>query len=484
MSSRPTFRARNSLLCLTLALGQLVAPVTAKEIQLPNLGDASAIVSPQQEYELGQAWARSFRAQVPTSIDAQLADYTEKLMGRLAQYSELENKELDIIMVDNPTLNAFAVPGGVVGVHTGLFQHAQSEGQISAVLAHELAHLSQRHFARGVEQQRRSTIPMLAAMMTSLVLAATVGGDAGLAALTATQAAALDARLKFSRQNEQEADRIGIQTMAAAGMDPHQAPEMFEQMLKATQYSKRPPEFLLTHPVTEKRIADTRNRARRFVERPQPPSLDYHLMRARIRFALAENPSSAAKAFASEIEGFSLLPEASHYGLVLAYTEIKRLDEAREELNELLKLRPNHVSYILADADLDVAQGNFDGALRKLNRALKENPGNHPLSIRIAEISMESGQYHVGEQLLVKHAKSRPKDTYVWYLLAEIHGLTGDILALHQARAEYFILTGIYDKALKQLKLAQKMSRGNYRLTTILEEKVRLVHNYMEDRDS
>ncbi|WP_299982552.1 M48 family metalloprotease [uncultured Pseudoteredinibacter sp.] len=475
------------LACLTLSLSLAFAasPLSAqkKEIKLPSLGDAtSGIVSPQQEYKLGQAWARSFRAQVPTSIDAQLADYTEKLMSKLAEHSELHHKQLDIIMVDNPTLNAFAVPGGVVGVHTGLFAYAQSEGQLGAVLAHELAHLSQRHFARGVEQQQRNTLPMLAALMTSLVLAATTSGDAGLAALSATQAAAIDAKLRFSRQNEQEADRIGIQTMAAAGLDPYQAPAMFEQMLKATQFSRRPPEFLLTHPVTEKRVADTRNRARRYVERPLPPSLDFHLMRSRVRLALAETPSRAAKSFASELEGHSLLSEASRYGLLLALIDMKEIKKAQEQLDILLEDNPEHVSYLIAKADLMAANGNYDGALMDLRLALKKNPHNHPVTVRLAELYMESGQYHRGEQLLLKHSRQRPHDTYVWYLLAEIHGLTGDILNLHQARAEYFVLNGIYDKALHQLKLAQKMARGNYRLSTILEEKIRQVYNMIEDQ--
>ncbi|MCV6615155.1 MAG: M48 family metalloprotease [Cellvibrionaceae bacterium] len=480
MRSPGLFSKPLGLICLALALGSGPS-LGANDIQLPNLGDSSGIVSPQQEYKLGQAWARAFRAQVPTSTDAQLADYTEKLLAKLAEYSELENKELDILMVENPTLNAFAVPGGVVGVHTGLFRYAQSEGQMAAVLAHELAHLSQRHFARGVEHQKRNSIPMLAALMTSLVLAATVGGDAGIAAMSATQAAALESKLRFSRQNEKEADRIGIQTMAAAGMDPYQAPAMFEQMLRATQYSKRPPEFLLTHPVTEKRIADTKSRARRYAPRPQPESLDYHLMRSRVRLALAEAPSQAAKAFSSELEGQSLLPEASRYGLTLALIEMKKFKRAQTELDILLKQRPDHVSYQIAEADLIAARGDYDGALGKLRRALTAKPGNHPLIIRIAELSMESGQYHYGEQLLIKHSRARPKDTYVWYLLAEIHGLNGNILQLHQARAEYFILNGIYDKAMHQIVLAQKMARGNYRLSTMLEEKRRQVQAMMEE---
>lgn len=463
------------LISLTLCL-----PVQAKEIQLPNLGDASSgVVSLQQEKALGEAWSRAFRSQVPTSSDPQLADYTEKLLQNLAQYSEIQHKQLNVIMVENSSMNAFAVPGGVVGVHTGLFRYAKTEAQLSSVLAHELAHLSQRHFARGVEKQRNSSIPTMAAMLASLVLAATVGGDAGIAAMSVTQAAALDSRLRFSRQNEQEADRIGMKTMSAAGIDPYAAADMFEQMLQSTRYSKRPPEFLLSHPVTEKRIADTRNRAMRYPRKATETSLGYQLMRARVMLSLSETPGAAVKRFVRELEGETLSKEASRYGLVLALIETSQLKRARQELNNLLEQRPNHVSYLIADADWKLANGDQQGAISALSEPLYQRPSNHPLNVRLAEILMEAGEYGICEEILQDHSKRRPKDDYVWYLLAEVHGLAGNILGVHQARAEYFTLNGIYDKALKQLRLAQDMSRGDYRLSTILEEKVKAVKDML-----
>jgi len=471
-----------SPVAIAMCLG---APMSqAKEIELPNLGDAaSGIVSPQQEKELGEAWARSFRAQVPTSSDPQLADYTEKLMQQLVQYSSLNDKKLNIIMVENPSMNAFAVPGGVVGVHTGLFRYAKTEAQLSSVLAHELAHLSQRHFARGVEQQRNSSMPMMAAMMASLVLAATVGGDAGIAAMSATQAVALDARLKFSRQNEQEADRIGMQTMAAAGIDPYAAADMFEQMLQATRYSKRPPEFLLSHPVTERRIADTRNRAMRFPRRHTEQSLDYQLMRARVMMQLAETPGTAVKRFSSELSGDTQSIEASRYGLTIALIGSDQLSRAKPYLDGLLKNRPDHASYLIAQADWQLANDDKDQAINTLSDALQRRPNNHPLNVRLAEVLMQVGEYAICEEVLQAHSKRRPKDDYVWYLLAETHGLAGNILGVHQARSEYFILNGIYDKALKQLRLAQNMVRGDYRQSTILEEKIRSVRRMMDQQE-
>jgi beta-barrel assembly-enhancing protease len=445
-------------------------------LNLPELGDASSgVVSRQKEYELGQTWLRLYRSQVPTSSDPLLYDYIEQLLTELARHSELKNRQLELIVVKNPSMNAFAVPGGVVGVHTGLFLFADNEDQLSSVLAHELAHLSQRHFARGVEQRQKASIPTMAAMLASLVLAATAGGDAGIAAMTATQAAALDAQLRFSRQNEQEADRIGMQTMVGAGKNPEAVPEMFEGMLRSTRYSRRPPEFLLTHPVTESRIADSRNRAGKYSTRQYPDNLDYHLMRARIRLTHENTPQDGVKRFTSEVEGESNSPEASRYGLVLALTATNQTERAKEAFKPLIEKSPDKIAYRIAAIDIEVADENYDNAIKLLETGLKQWPENHPLNVRYAEVLMKDSQYALCEEVLEAHVKRRPKDDYVWYLLAEVHGLAGNIFGVHKARAEYFILNGVYDKAQQQLQNALKLSKGNYHQTALLEERLKQV---------
>ncbi|WP_225318311.1 M48 family metallopeptidase [Cellvibrio sp. KY-YJ-3] len=212
------------------------------EIELPNLGDTSSImISPVQEKILGQRWLRAYRSQVPTSSDPLIIDYLEQLFARLLPHSQLDDKRIDLVVAQNNTLNAFAVPGNIIGVHTGLLNYAKTENQLAAVLAHEMGHLSQRHYARRLEQQKNMMMPMLAGMLAGLVLAANSNSDAGVAAIMGTQAAAQQASLAFSRQNEQEADRIGMQTMIQAGLDPHAAADMFEEMVRANRLNRRPP---------------------------------------------------------------------------------------------------------------------------------------------------------------------------------------------------------------------------------------------------
>ena len=276
---------RTATVVLLSSLPGITNATPTDELKLPNLGEAStSLFSAEYEHQLGRTWLRIFRSQVPTVDDPLLFDYLEDLIYKLVTHSQLEDRRVELVVVDNPTINACAVPGGVIGVHNGLLMYAQTEDELATVLAHEIAHLSQRHFSRGVEFRKNQQPLNLAAMLAGLVIMATAGGDAGLAAISAAQAAAQDSALRYSRGNEQEADRIGMQTMVDAGMDPHAAPAMFERMLQASRYSSgnRVPEFLRTHPLSESRIADTRNRAREYPKLIRQTSLNYQLMRARV----------------------------------------------------------------------------------------------------------------------------------------------------------------------------------------------------------
>ncbi len=473
------------LLCFAAGLLSFGASAQARHIELPELGDASsAFVSPVQERRLGEAWLRMFRSRVPTVNDPLLTDYLEHLLARLAAVSQLSDTRLSLVVVRNPSINAFAVPGGVVGIHDGLLLHAQHEDELGAVLAHELAHLSQRHFARGVEQQARSGVPNMLALLSSIVIAATVGGDAGLAAMTATQAAAQQSRLRFSRQNEQEADRIGMQTLANAGMDPEAMPRMFERMLDATRlYGSRPPEFLLTHPVTESRVADSRARATRLP--PVEPRIDlgFQLMRTRIQLRYDENASYSIKRFEAELENQRGNLEAHRYGLALAQLEQRNLDAARDQLAPLLATRPDRLEYLILEAEIDTAAGYTDRARRRLEGLLRLSPDNHPLTMALAGVLQRQRDYAGAAQLLAEHAQKRPDDPQVWYELAELNGLTGDILGVHKARAEFFVLTGSLDQAQRQLGYALDMTRGDFLESQRVQARISDIQTMREELD-
>jgi predicted Zn-dependent protease len=388
--------------------------------------------------------------------------------------------------VDNPTINAFAVPGGVIGIHNGLMSYAQTEDELATVLAHEIAHLSQRHFSRGVEFQKTQQPLALAGMLAGLILMATVGGDAGMAALSASQAASQDAALRYSRSNEQEADRVGMQTMVAAGMDPPAAPAMFERMLAASRYSssEKIPEFLRTHPLSESRISDTSNRARQYPKQIRQISLDYQLMRARVANQLAETPEKAVEQFRGELQGTPRSREAAQYGLVLALTAAGRPDEASLELDGIWSGDKDRIEYILADTDIDILRNQPGKAVDKLASRLKLSPGNHPLTMAYATALMKNQQPHIAEEVLVAQSKRRANDPGLWYLLAEVQGLSGNIVGLHQSRAEYFILNGILDQAERQLMYALKLTRDDYHTTAKINQRLRDIARMREQIES
>ncbi len=426
-------------------------------------------MSLSQEYLLGRAWLMQFRRQAPILSDPQLQDYTERLIYRLVETSQLRERRLEIVLVDAKSINAFAVPGGVVGVHNGLILAAQSEAQLASVLGHELAHLSQRHFSRSQENAQKSQKMALVGLLGGLVAAAAGGGDAAIAAMAGSQAAAQDASLRYSRQHEQEADRVGMQNTVASGFDPYGAAGMFEVMqAESRKYGSRPPEFLLTHPLTEKRIADARNRAGQFPRRMYEDNPEFHLMSARVELSFIEDPEEAVAHFRKkrkETRGAQAV--AAQYGLILALTENGEYAEARKLLKPMREFRPADLNYALAEVEIDLQEGSFDEAIRKLKRGLEIMPGNHPVTIQLAKTYFEAGQYSDADKLLTAHAKLKPTNATLWYWLAEVQGLAGNQLGLHQSRAEYFFLNGAMPSAMQQLDQARKLAKDNVTLERI-----------------
>ena len=447
----------------------------AKEIELPLLGDSSSgIVSKQQEYQLGRTWLKVFRSRVREHDDPLMQLYFEELIYNLAVFSDLEDPDLELVIIKNPTMNAFAVPGGVVGIHTGLFAFAENEDQMVSVLAHELAHLSQRHFARGLEAQRTSSMVTLAGLLAGLVVAATVGGDAGIAAMSASQAYASDSRLRYSRSNEQEADRIGLQTMERSGRDPSAAGDMFETLLMKTRYSgSHIPEFLLTHPVTEKRIADARGRSMGHGLRHYHDQPDYYLMQARAIVSMDSSSQDSITKFQAELNSNTLRPDAANYGLALAYMKAGKLKKAEMLISSLLEKNPRQIAYQYSDIEINLAQKNYSIALQKLNRLLALTPENYPLMALESEILWQDHQYEQSAAVLTTLTRSRPEDPMLWYRLAEVRGLAGNISGVHEARAEYFILVGAFDLAREQLGLAAKLVVADFKRSAIVSQRLR-----------
>jgi predicted Zn-dependent protease len=452
-----------SLLSMSFSIGAIAENDQAAEITqekdnvdfsptpLPSIGKTASAASKAEEKRLGQAWLRYFRGQVPTSSDPLLIEYTEGLLNHLSQFNPAAGDELSLVIVEDRSINAFAVPGGVIGVNTGLYAYAESEAQFASVLAHELAHLSQRHYARGIEQQKGQAVFNAAALLGSILIAAAGSGEAGIAALQATQAGIIDRQLRFSRDFEQEADRIGMDTLIDAGFNPHSMADMFEQIQRSTRFSAKPPEFLLTHPVTAKRIADAENRARSHPSNTPTSSLDYDLMRARVLLDSEPTPQQAINRFESELRGFSASETGTRYGLALAYIAAKEFDTAQKLMTQLLEQHPNHQALIIAQSDIDAGSQQLSEAINLIQQALVETPDSYSLNMQLSRLFATNNAYRKSVGVLTKLSLKRPSDVSIWFNLAEYAGLAGDILALHKARTEFFLLRANFDSAENQV---------------------------------
>lgn len=478
MSRIRTSRSRRARALVWAALGSLLlagAPVRAgvSAEDLPVLGDASSsLISPEMERQIGRQFLKQLHAALPTLEDPILKYWVTRHITDLTQYSQLRENLMQVVVIDNPEINAFAAPGGVVGINSGLLLAAQDIHEYSSVIAHELAHLSQRHFARGIEEQRAQTLPTIASLLAAIMIGAVGGGDAGMAAVSAAQAAAQSNQLRYSRTREQEADRIGLNTLVRADLDPRGMSRMFERMQQAYRFTSRPPEFLLTHPLTESRVADARQQVQQLPAGTFKNSPDYALMRARVRVNYASSPQAAVAQFEKEVRDNPDDP-AAQYGLALALAAVGQHNQALAIGDSLFTQDPRSILYTAAYGELLIKAGKHDQAATLLQKHLALNPDNAPLAMLYADALVQQKKYAEAEQVLSRQSQIRKDDVDVWYNLAEVSGLAGNIVGVHRARAEFFALHGAYQKAISHLEYARRIvDRGDTQLLARLDQRI------------
>lgn len=444
-----------------LAAAVLASNITyAATNELPILSDAnSSIVSLDKEHQLGQAWARSLRGSAPLLDDPITVSYLNDLLWELVGHSQLEDKRLELIVLNNGNINAFAVPGGIIGINGGLILAAEQEDELASVIAHELAHLSQRHFAAQLEESRRNRPFALASLLASILVAA-ADSQAGMAAITSSIAAQQANALAFSRQNEQEADRVGMQTLVSAGVDPSAMPRMFSRLQTSLRFHARPPEFLLTHPVSESRIADSLNRAAQLPKvKPSKRNFDFELIKLRMAVNFTANPQTALNHYQTAVK--STPTPANQYGLALAAIRMNQFDLAEATLKKLPKAWQQHLYVRLTQAELYITAQAWQQALQTLNQTAQLYPHHYAVDKLRAKALMGAEQPREAIEVLNSLKQDYPTDTQVWYLLSEALGQAGKRHAVHQARIEYFLLTGQVDRALQQIQFARREASLN-----------------------
>ena len=440
------------------------------EVSLPELGDrVSGAVSYSQEKAIGEMFLEQVYSQAPLISDPLLYEYTEHLLYRLSEYSQVKDRYFTLLLIDDDSLNAFAAPGGVIGVNGGLFLYSDNEGQFSSVIAHELAHLSQRHFARNVLKSQDSNLASALVMVSSIAIALISNNPN---AMAVGPAILQSQNLRYSRLFEKEADRVGFSNLVKAGYDPNSMGEMFENMNEIRRLSgDLPPEFLLTHPLSSSRISDAFNAAENLSsENTKRDSLEFSLMKTRLEVYYENIPSNALRRF--EQKAKEEQTDANLYGLALAYKKNNDYQKSLDVINKIILKYPKNL--VLNNTKIDILYefNKNEEAFLLVNKFLEISPRNYPLSISKAKILLAMQKHFESEEIIRDQLLTKNNSPELWLLLSEIQRSSKNIVGYHQSRAEYFLLLGQNERALNQLEFALKLTQNNFQISERIMTKI------------
>ncbi len=449
---------------------------------LPDLGDsASSELSPLAEQRLGAQIMRDIRWKEPAYLrDPEVEDYLNWLGDRLVASGPGAGLPFQFFGVSDASLNAFAMPGGNIGVHTGLILAAQTESELAGVLAHEVSHVTQRHIARMLGKQSQTSMIMLASLLLA-VLAARSSAQASQAAISTGMAAGMSTQLSYSRDFENEADRIGVQNLAAAGFDVRGMVGFFERLQKnARLYENSAPAYMRTHPLTSDRITEMENRVAQMPYRQVPDSLDFQLVKAKLKVGRQPTREVIGE-FETAARGAS--PSvAAQYGLVRAYLQVRRLADADREMAVLRKRGALSAMIDGLEGDLRLAHGDPAGAAR----LFREGRGRFPQSHRLMYGEIESllAAARPDEALTVAKAEllTTPADATLWEFRARAEAALGKRLAQHRSLGEVYAIQGNYAASAEQFALAQAASDGDFFEQSAVDSRLREVRGLLAEQ--
>jgi len=454
-----------------LVLALFALPFLAYADGLPDLGDVSQeLISPQMERQLGEQSMFQIRSDKSYMDDPELSDYLNQLGGRLVANSPEPAQPFVFFGINDNAINAFALPGGFVGVNTGLILLAQNESELASVLSHEISHVTQHHYARMVSGTRYDSLAALAALAVAIV-AARNSPQGATTAIIGAQAGAMQHQLNFTRQHESEADRIGLGILEKSGFDTRAMPAFFERMQKATQLVEgNTPSYLRTHPVTHERIADVDGRVQQLPYHLVPDSLDFQLMRARL-IAMQKTPQEAVSYFDSTLgEKRYGNPIAHRYGLVLALLRNNQPQRAEQEYALLKKAAPANATIETLGGKIKQLDKQDKEIVAFYRTALKNFPQHHALIYDYAEVLLQDQRYNDALKLLDEQVNRDGNDPKLYELQARAYAALGRPQEEHHMLAYNYILHGNLFGAIEQLELAKQAGNDYYQLSTIETE--------------
>lgn len=471
-----TMKLKISLIAFTLATTLLVGVTWANN--LPDLGDVSqTVLTPLQEQAIAEQILRDVAVSDDVVQDIEITAYLQALGMRLVSSSPDNQLKFNFFVVQDNSINAFAMPGGVVGVHTGLILASNSESELASVLGHEIGHVTQHHLARMLAAQKGDTFKNIAGMALAILVARANPQLAG-GAMTTASAIGVQSQLDYTREHEREADRIGLQILDSGGFDVRAMPIFFNTLQRGSRFAEGgAPSFLRTHPLTSERIADVDNRVALMPYRQVPNSLDFQLVRAKL-LANKEVPETMIAVFEQNIRERRYSNEAvEHYGLAVAYmrkgAQKDYLAKAEQEILWLKKNAAPHTMIENLHARWQVANNNPKLAASQYAAALKLYPDNRALIYGYTEHFLAIKQPDLAIKLIKEKQGLYPYDAYMYELLAKAYAMQNKNLLSHQALGEAYFRQYDLARAIEQMDIASKAQDGDFYQASIVEARLK-----------
>jgi predicted Zn-dependent protease len=433
-------------------LGTMSVSAANTKNDLPEIGVvASSAISLDKEVLIGDALMRQLRGQAPIINDPLLDEYIQDIGNRLVAQADNVKFPYKFFIINSPDINAFAFFGGHIGIHTGLIFNARNESELASVLAHEVSHVTQRHIARSIEARQKSSPLQIASLLGSILLAA-VNPEVGMAAISVSNAASAQSSINYTRQNEKEADRVGISILADAGFDPNGASSFFSILAEKNRLKSTPLAFLLTHPLPESRIADARTRAALFRSRNIPESINFHLAKSRILARYYANPKRNIEYFSEILQKQSyVFKQAAEYGLTLSYLANEQFERALRLIDGLLLQEPNNLFYLDVYTDIAIEMNQHQTAIDKLSSQIIHAPYNQVLTLNLANVLIKNKDFDRATSLLKDYLLINPDNLLAYELLSDAYSSSEQKLEMHQVKAEVYALLAAYPRAIDEL---------------------------------
>lgn len=455
--SRSALKTTLSLISgTTLVVGLAFASMSsANTIDLPKIGEtAGSTLSIAQEQQIGDQIMRQIHRSEFLMKDPIVTDYIQHLGYKLvAANHDALGRQFQFFVIHENSINAFALPGGYIGIHSGLINASRSESELASVLGHEVAHVTQRHLARRLERQNELSLPSILGLLAS-VLVATQDPEAGMAGVAATQAAGQQSIINHTRDNEREADRIGITMLSAAGFDVRAAADFFETLQQSSRYTFKPPEILLTHPLSRNRIAAARERAELYPKVEHQDSLDYTLVKSRIRSKALINDREAFRDIEQKYQSNQLKNVEQRYLFAELLKNNARYRLAIDILSKLYNENPSNQLLLFSLSEAHLANGSGQQMLPLLEEQLAKTPDSTKLILSTSEIYLTAGKAEKAEKLLLRYSDLNQNNPAYLKLLAKAQADAGHTPEMYETTGQYLMLLGDLRTAKKHFELA------------------------------